>query len=124
MNMRQFGRLLRPPSAEMRPVSIQRGEKWFRMKIGCAPTEAGPLEVVSQIQQDLERLNILVQLLHDQGLIPTDLFLLSTLRQQREATQREVSSWLTGPDAVCVPKSLTDKLAELDRQIGIIEAAL
>jgi hypothetical protein len=73
----------------------------------------------------MERLNTLVHLLHEQGLIPTDLYLLSDLRARRAQIEREIRVWVDinnyGLD-VEVPKPLTEELATLDTQIRKLES--
>lgn len=97
------------------------------MKTGSETTvHAG---VILTLQQEVARLSTLVTLLHDAGLIPTDLLLLSQLRTERAAVEREIRLWLgdgaSGTQVQCqVPRHLTEDLARLDRQIRTLEAHL
>lgn len=76
--------------------------------------------VLARIQTDLERLNILAKLLHDQGLIPTDTYLLAELRSRRAHVEREIRVHLDHPPGH-VPKTLTDELSLIDQQIRKLE---
>lgn len=76
------------------------------------------------LQQEVERLTLLVTLLHDAGLIPTDLYLLSDLRAQRAVIEREIRVWVDTHETTCPPKRLMDDLARLDTQIRHLEAHL
>lgn len=65
-------------------------------------------------------MSLLASLLHEAGLIPTDLYLRSTLEGQRAQLEREIRVWLADPEAGGVPLRLTEALATLDRQLAAL----